>query len=105
MTAVFFAGDIGRVNPALVGVDVDEMPGGDFAVRVEAGFNLDDRRRAEICPGEFLLARPAQRDGFARSLCETRRFHRALARVLPAKARATIAHHDAPAGIPQTQRA
>ena len=58
--AVCFTDGVGRVDCVRAGVNVDEMPGRDFALRVQAGFRLDDCGRTKIGPGELFLARPPQ---------------------------------------------
>ena len=60
---------------------------GDFALRIQARLGLDDPGGTEIGPGEFLFARPAQRDGLARRLGEARGLHGAFAGMFAAESR------------------
>ena len=59
-------------------------------VGVGAALHVDDARRAEVGPGELLLARPHELHRPARGLGQPRRLHRALAGVLAAVARAGV---------------
>ena len=84
-TAIRFPDDVRRVHRVGAGVDVDEMPGRDFALGIQAGLRFDDAGGTEIGPGEFLLAGPAQGDRLARGPGEARRLDRVFARVFAAE--------------------
>src|ERR1035437_2604009 len=91
---ILFANGVWRIHGLRAGVDVDEMPRRNFSLRVETGLGLDDPRRTKIGPGEFLRARPAQRNRFVGCLGEPRRFNRAFAGVFAAETAAKIGDQD-----------
>src|ERR1035437_7920800 len=93
---ILFANGVWRIHGLRAGVDVNEMPGGNFSLRVKAGLGINDRCRTEIRPCEFLPARPSQRNGFAGGLGEPSRFHRAFAGMFAAETAAKIGDHAAP---------
>ncbi len=80
-------------RPARVVVVI--FPRGEQTVLGSPGCHLDDTGRAEIGPGELLLARPHQLDRLARGLRQARGLHGRLAGVLAAVAGTHVGHDDA----------
>ena len=83
-----------RVDGRAAGVDVREVPGDERAVGVQAALALDDRRRPEVGPREFLRPRPSDADGPAGRFRQAGRFDRRLGAVLAAETAAHVRNDD-----------
>ena len=81
------------------------MPRRQLAIGVQAGFDVDDRGRTEIGPGEFFFAGPLQRHGFAGRPGQARGFHGGLACVFAAESAAKIGHDHPHAVVGHVERA
>src|SRR5690349_24813652 len=78
------------LSPRGSGVVMMKLPGGDRAVVLHAGLDVDDAGGAKVRPGEFFFTRPDQFHRFAGSPRQPRRLDRAFAGVLAAVAGAGI---------------
>ena len=83
-----------RVDGRAAGVDVREVPGDERAVGVQAALALDDRRRPEVGPGEFLRPRPSDADRPPCRLRQPGRFDGRLGAVLAAETAAHVRNDD-----------
>ena len=89
------AGAVRRGDRGAAGVDVDVEPGGERPRGIEAGLEVDDGGGAEVGPGEFLTARPADEDGLAGGAGEARGLDARLGGVPAAEPAAEVGHDDA----------
>ena len=71
----------------------------------KARLDVDHRRRAELGPGEFLLARPLERDRLARGLGQPCGLDGGFAGVLAAESAAGVGHDHAHLVVGQPERA
>src|SRR5262249_60541172 len=76
----------------------------DNAGFVDAACHSEQAGRAEVCPGEFFLARPDQLDGLARGFGQTRGLDCGFAAMFAAVARSRVGHDDAHAGLGDAER-
>src|SRR6516162_8244974 len=83
-----------RVDGRTAGAVVVKFPGSERAVLADAAGHVDDAGRAEVRPGEFLLARPDELYGLAGGLGEPGGFEGVLAGVLAAVRGAHVGHDD-----------
>jgi hypothetical protein len=72
---------------------------------VQTGFDVDDRSRPEVRPGEFLFPRPAEHHGTLGGTGQPSRLDRTFAGVLASESAAEIGDHDAHPVARDPQRA
>src|SRR5581483_7697827 len=94
---------VGRADGGGTGVVVVIFPGGERAVLADAAGNLDDSRRPQVGPHEFLVARPDELDRFARGLGEPGGFDGTAAGVLAAVAGAGVGNDHAHAVLGEAE--
>src|SRR5690348_9262141 len=93
-----------RADGRAAGVVVVKLPCGDRPISAHASACFNDSRRAEVSPGEFLLARPDQLHRFTRSFGQSRSFNGRLTSVLASVAGAGVGHDDTNALFGNTKR-
>src|SRR5438552_8627068 len=87
------------------GVDVDEMPGRERALRVQTRLDIDHRGGTKVSPREFFGAHPSESDGLSRPLREARRFDRGLASMFSPESPTKIRNDHAHAILGNVKRA
>src|ERR1700746_1297777 len=77
------------------GVVVIELPEGQGTVSLRPALYFNDSRWPEVCPGEFLFARPSQFHRLSSGFGQARSLYRGFTGMLAAIGRSCIRHDDA----------